>query len=195
VNHAAGRPSVRQQQGSGAQFGVSEPLYLAIGRINGAHGIRGELKVKVLTADAHRFDGLNRVYLGRDEDNEPVPRSLLGYRVHKGRALLRLEGIEDRSVAEALKGYLVQIPFEEVPPLEEDEYFEHQILGLEVWTTSGEFLGCVSEILYTGANEVYVVNDPTQDRRDTLIPAIAEVVQQVDLAAGRLVVQLLEGLR
>ena len=195
MNHAAGRPSVGQQEGSGARLGVPEPRYLVIGQVLGAHGVRGELKVEVVSADPHRFDQLNKVYLGRDEDSEPVPRSLVGYRVHKGRVLLRLEGIEDRSVAEALRGYLVQIPFEEVPPLEEDEYFEHQILGLEVWTTSGEFLGRVSDILYTGANEVYVVNDPTQDRRDILIPAIAEVVQQVDLEAGRLVIQLLEGLR
>lgn len=167
---------------------------MVLGYVIGAHGVRGELKVEILTTDPQRFGQLDRIYLGRDDDTEPVPRALIGHRVHKGRALLRLEGLEDRTEAQALRGYLVQIPFEEVPPLAEDEYFEHQIVGLEVWTTAGKFLGHVSEVLYTGANEVYVVTDPAGERRNILIPAIADVVREVDLEAGRLVVELLEGL-
>jgi 16S rRNA processing protein RimM len=167
---------------------------LVIGHVIGAHGVQGELKVEVLTADAQRFGQLDKVYLGINDDTEPTPRSLIGYRVHKGRVLLRLEGLEDRTAAQALRGCLVQIPYEEAPPLEEDEYFEHQILGLEVWTTSDKFLGHVSEVLYTGANEVYVITDPAGERPNILIPAIAEVVRKVDLEKGRLVVELLDGL-
>jgi 16S rRNA processing protein RimM len=93
-----------------------------------------------------------------------------------------------------MRGYLVQVPREEAIPLEEGEYFEHQIVGLEVWTAAGELLGEVVDILYTAANEVYVVQVPNLSRRELLIPAIEDVVLEVDLEAGRLVVELLEGL-
>jgi 16S rRNA processing protein RimM len=104
-----------------------------------------------------------------------------------------LAGCDDRAVAETLRTYLIQVPLEEAIPLEEDEYFEHQILGLEVWTAAGELLGEVAEILYTGANEVYVVRGHSP-RREILVPAIEDVVQVVDLEAGKLVVELPEGL-
>jgi 16S rRNA processing protein RimM len=166
---------------------------LAVGLVVGAHGIRGELKVELLTDDPRRFGRLSRVYLG-PEAAEPVPRPLKGYRLHKGRALLQIEGCNDRNSAETLRGYLVQVPIEEAISLNEGEYFEHQILGLEVWTASGECLGQIEEIIHTGANDVYVVGDVGPDRREILIPAIKDVVLEVSLEAGRLVVELPEGL-
>jgi 16S rRNA processing protein RimM len=108
--------------------------------------------------------------------------------------LLKIEGCDDRSTAETLQKYLVQIPFEESLPLDEGEYYEHQIVGLAVWTEAGERLGLVDEILYTGANDVYVVRSDLDSRRPILIPAIADVVQAVDLEGGRLVVTLPPGL-
>jgi 16S rRNA processing protein RimM len=89
---------------------------------------------------------------------------------------------------------LVQIPLAEALPLKEGDYYEHQILGLEVWTVGGQRLGHVVEIIYTGANEVYVVRSVEGNQRDVLIPAIKEVVVQVDLDAGRITVDLIEGL-
>jgi 16S rRNA processing protein RimM len=159
-----------------------------------AHGIRGELSVEILTDDPHRFGLLERVYVGR-EGEEPKPRSLLGYRLHHKRVLLRIAGCEDRASAESLRDHLIQVPREEAIPLAEDVYFEHQIVGLDVWTASGEYLGAVAEIIFTGANEVYVVKGPHANRRELLIPAIQDVVLQVDLESGRLLVQLPEGLR
>jgi 16S rRNA processing protein RimM len=166
---------------------------LIIGQVVGAHGVRGELKVQILTEDARRFGLLKQVFIGL-EDEEPVAWPLEGYRLHVGRALLKLRGCDDRSAAAALREYLVQVPREEAIPLEEGEYFEHQILGLEVWTAAGELLGEVVDVLYTAANEVYVVQGPNLTRRELLIPAIEDVVLEVDLEAGRLVVELLEGL-
>jgi 16S rRNA processing protein RimM len=116
-----------------------------------------------------------------------------GFRLHQGRVLLKLEGCDDRTAAEALRGAFVQVPIEEAIPLDEGEYYEHQIVGLAVWTAKGEALGEVVEILYTGANDVYVVRG--LDRSEILIPAIAGVILKVDLEAGRLVVELPEGLR
>lgn len=193
MHRAAKRPSPEYKQGSGEQETSPEPRYLAVGLIVGAHGLRGELKVELLTDDPHRFGQLERVYLGL-EGTEPTPWALAGYRLHKGRALLQLERCNGRAEAQALRGLLVQIPIDEAIPLEEGQYFEHQIMGLEVWTVSGESLGTVDEIIHTGANEVYVVHGTGPARNEILIPAIADVVVEIDLVAGRLTVQLPEGL-
>jgi 16S rRNA processing protein RimM len=166
---------------------------LAVGLIVGAHGLRGELKVEILTDDPHRFGRLEQVYLGR-EGSEPQPWALASYRLHKGRALLQLQDCSDRDAAQALRGYLVQVPIDEAIPLDEDQYFEHQIEGLEVWTADGECIGTVDEIIHTGANEVYVVHEGGPGSREVLVPAIADVVLEVDLGAGRLVVELPAGL-
>ena len=190
---AAHRSTEDQMRGSGGQGRSSEPRFLTIGLVAGAHGLRGELKVAVLTDDPQRFGLLDRVFVGQ-EDESPVARAIEGFRLHKGRALLRLEGCYDRTAAEALRGYLVQIPSEEALPLEEGEYYEHQILGLEVWTASGEYLGELVEIIYTGANDVYVVQPADANGKDILVPALEDVVLDVDPDAGRLVVELPEGL-
>lgn len=193
MNDAVPRQLAEGQRGSGQKVGAPEPHYLAVGQVVGVHGLRGELKVEILTDDPHRFRRLRRVFVGR-EDEEPVPRRLQGYRLHQGRALLKLEGCDDRAAAEALRGMLIQVPFKEALPLQEGEYYEHQIVGLSVWTTAGEHLGSVAEILYTGANDVYVVHSTAPDRREILLPAIVQVVRQVDLDAGRLIVELPDGL-
>lgn len=193
MGQAAMRLTEGQERGSGGDLHSPEPRFLVVGQVLGAHGIRGELKVEILTDDPHRFGLLDQVYLGL-EDAEPLPRALKGYRLHKGRVLLRIEDCDDRNVAGTLQGYLVQVPMEEALPLREGEYFEHQIIDLEAWTLSGERLGVVVEILYTGANEVYVVRGEGPAEREILIPAIEGVLVQVDVAAGRLVVDLPEGL-
>jgi 16S rRNA processing protein RimM len=193
VDAAARRRFTEQESGSGEQGGSPEPRFLVIGQVVGVHGLQGELKVEILTEDPHRFGRLKQVFVGL-EDEEPVPWPLERTRLHKGRALLKLENVDDRAAAEALRGYLIQVPLAESLPLEEGEYYEHQILGLGVWTAAGEHLGQIVEILYTGANDVYVVHSTGPDGREILIPAIPEAVLEVDLVGGRLVVELLEGL-
>ncbi len=189
---AARQSSSEEQRGSGATE-VPEPRFLAVGQVAGAHGVRGEIKVSILTQEPERFGRLSRVWLGRD-DQQPVPWTLEGYRLHHGRALLKLKGCDNRNIAESLRTLLVLVPLEEAIPLEEDEYYEHQIVGLAVWTSSGEWLGEIEEILYTGANEVYIVRGHEPGRKEILIPAIEDVVLEIDLAAGRMTIEPLEGL-
>ncbi|MFQ5886205.1 MAG: ribosome maturation factor RimM [Anaerolineae bacterium] len=161
------------------------PRYLVVGKVVAPWGTRGELKVAILTDFPDRFRDLKRVYLG-DE-----PWTLEGHRRHGRWVILKLEGCADRNSAEKLRGELVQIPLEEAIPLSEDEYYIYQIVGLEVWTSEGEHLGRVSEVLFTGANEVYVVEG---ERGEILVPAIEDVVKEVDLEGGRLIVEPLEGM-
>lgn len=191
---AARQPITDPERGSGTPNPVSEPRFLAVGQVVGAHGIRGEVKVQVLTDEPGRFGRLEQVWLGTADDEEPLPWPLEGYRLHKGQALLKLQDCDDRNTAETLQGYLVQVPIEQALPLEEGEFYEHQIVGLEVWTSAGEHLGQVEEILYTGANEVYVVRNAHPGRAEILLPAIEDVILEIDPQARRLVVELIEGL-
>jgi 16S rRNA processing protein RimM len=145
------------------------------------------MKVEILTDFPGRFSLLRKVYLGP----KAVPFNLEGFRLHKGAALLKLEGCHDRTTVEKLRGQLVQIPLEEAMPLQEGEYYEHQIVGLAVWTAGGEYLGTVNEVIFTESNEVYVVRG---EGREILIPAVEGVVLEIDLAQGRLMVELMEGM-
>lgn len=160
---------------------------MVIGRVVRPWGTRGEVKVEIMTDFPDRFALLRKVYLGP----KAAPFALEGFRLHKGAAILKLEGCHDRAAAEKLRGQLVQIPIEEAMPLDQDEYYVHQILGLAVWTMEGEYLGTVDEIIFTESNDVYVVRG---EEREILIPAIEDVVLEINLAEGRLVVELMEGL-
>ena len=108
------------------------------------------------------------------------------------RKIIALEGIDDRDVAAFLRNQLVFVPSAEEPPLPEGEYYHHQLIGLKVQTPEGRDLGALSEILLTGANDVYVVLGP--DGSELLLPAIGDVVLNIDLELGRILVNLIPGL-
>jgi 16S rRNA processing protein RimM len=175
-----------ERRGSGTRR-VSEPRYLAVARVLKPWGVRGELKLEVLTSFPERLERLSRVYLGP----EAVPHKVERFHWHSGELLLLLADVRDRSTAEALRGQLVQIARQDAVPLEAGQFYEYQIIGLNVVTAEGEPLGQVVEVLATGANDVYVV----QGRRgEILLPARIEVVREIDLDAGTMTVALLPGL-
>ncbi len=177
--------------GSGERI-LPEPRHLVVGRILRPHGVRGELRAEIVTGypellSQYRFFFLsapNSPDVGRQYPVE-------GVRLHAGIALLKLGGCDDRNAAEELRGLLVQVPIEEAVPLEADEYYHFQIIGVNVVTEAGESLGKVVQVLETGANDVFVVRGPLGE---VLLPAIDEVVRELDPAAGRMVVHLLPGL-
>jgi 16S rRNA processing protein RimM len=175
-----------ERKGSGKRR-VPEPHYLAVARVLKPWGVRGELKLEVLTDFPEKLGRLSRVYLGP----EAVPHPVARFHWHSGELLLLLADVRDREAAETLRGQLVQIAREDAVPLEADQFYEHQIIGLSVVTTEGEPLGQVVEVLATGANDVYVVQG---HRGEILLPARAEVVREIDLDAGTMTVALLPGL-
>ena len=162
--------------------------YMVIARILAPWGVRGEVKATILTDFPNRFSLLETVYLG--EELESI--QLESCRLHNRYIVLKFRGLDRREAVERLRGKLVQIKDAEAIPLEEGTYYIHQIIGLEVWTEENEYLGIIDDVLFTGSNEVYLVKNKEDE---ILIPAIAQVVQEVDLEAGRLTVRLLEGLR
>jgi 16S rRNA processing protein RimM len=143
----------------------------------------------VLTEFPERFETTEWVYLG--DEFEARPYRLKSYRWHKDNVLLTLAGVTDRTQAEQLKGQFVQVPLEEAMPLPEGAYYLYQLIGLRVENTNGEFLGILTAVMETGANDVYVVE---YDGQEILLPAIPDVIKQVDLDHELMVVQLLDGL-
>ncbi len=169
-----------------------EPRYLAVGRILRPHGIRGEVRVGVVTDFPERLGEHTDFYLARPESPELARRySVENLRWHRDVLLLKLRGCDDRNAAEELRGLLVQIPIEDAVPLEEGEYYHYQLIGVRVETADGEWLGQIAEVLKTGANDVYVVRGP---RGEVLLPAVADVVLELDLDAERMVIHPLPGM-
>ncbi len=170
---------------------------VAVGRIIGAHGREGEIRVKVTSDVPGRFDEGQTLYLSKDG----VSAEERTYRIararstgHKGNDILiiSLRGFRDRDQALRLAGLWFCVPQSEVPSAEDGAYFHYQLLGLKVRTGEGEDLGEVAEILETGSNDVYVVKGSSGE---ILVPALSKVIRQIDIDAGLMVVDLPEGLR
>ena len=193
-----GRSTSPLSGGSDEGSPPSEPLFLAIGRVLRPHGLGGEIRVEIHTDFPDRFALYKQIYLAptRPERgllvaSEGVAYALEGHRFHQNAILLKLEGIDDRTQAEALRGLWVWIPAEEAAPLDEGEFLIHQLMYMRVMTTEGETLGQVQDIIETGANLVYVVRGI---RGEILLPDTDEVVLDIDVDAGQMTVQLIDGL-
>ena len=170
----------------------SAASYLAIGRIIAPHGIRGEVKVEVLTDFPERFKPGTHVFLGAGtEDPEARPAKIVAGRPHKGGFLVKLDTVPDRNAAELVRNRYLLIPAADAMPLGEHENYLHDLMGLQVETTDGQHLGELREVLLTKANDVYVVRGAAGE---VLLPATRDVVLQVDLSTRRMVVALPEGL-
>ena len=152
-----------------------------------AHGIKGELKIRVITDfPRRRFRRGARVVIAGQ------PYTVGAIRAQPPNALLRLDEVTDRTAAEKLRGEDVEIAREEAGPPPRGQFYWHQVIGLTVIdVTTDQPLGAVTDILETGANDVYVV---TGERGEILVPAIKSVVKQIDPAAGRMLIQPLPGL-
>lgn len=136
------------------------------------------------------FDCLQEVYIGQDNLNV-TPFSVKNV-IFKGKVFfLELEGIENADEAGAFVGRFVFVPPESLEPLTEGEYYWKDIIGLEVITDDGLRIGKITEIVPTGANDVYVC---TGEERELLLPAIPEVIKDIDLNKRVMLINLLEGL-
>ncbi|MCB9451961.1 MAG: 16S rRNA processing protein RimM [Anaerolineaceae bacterium] len=173
--------------------GAESPRYLLIGEVLRPHGIRGEIRMRVLTDFPERISERDTVFINRTLDNpEPTAYTLERARPNQEYMLLKLEGVNDRDQAERLRDSLVMIAIEDAVPLEEGEYFLFQLHGLEVRTEDGQPFGVIKEVLETGANDVYVVN--SLQHGEVLIPAIPESVLEVNIDGGYVLVHLMDGL-
>ena len=164
---------------------------LRVGVIIKAHGIKGEVKVYPTTDSPFRFDEITHVKL-KMNDRMVGDFRIDGVKYFKNIVILKFKGIDDISEVEKWKGAELYIPREEGAALEEGEYYIADIIGMTVITDTGETLGTVSDVLETGANDVYVVKRP--GGKDLLIPAIRQCILDTDIEHDVLTVHLLDGL-
>ncbi len=158
---------------------------ISIGKITAPHGVRGEVRVIPDTDFPERFEQMKTIRL---DDGSVLP--VLGVKYHKHFVLLTLKGIDSKNAAEPLRNKVIQVRPDELVPLPAGHYYHFQIIGLEVFTEDGEFLGQVKDIITTGSNDVYVVEQEGQ--RPVLVPALKRVVLDIDLPGGKMKVKLQE---
>ncbi len=186
ASRSATRPARRRDRTPAATAATGTPGRVAVGRINSTWGLRGHVKVTPLTSNPQRFQAGAVVFV-RGE-----PRRILDVATPRGYPCIVFEGYEDRTTADALRDTLIEIAEGELPALPEGEYYVHDLVGLTVLDAGGQAIGELAEVLRTGANDVYLVR--REGARDLLIPAIPEVILDVDLPAGRMRIDPLPGL-
>jgi 16S rRNA processing protein RimM len=163
----------------------NESDFITIGQVLAPWGIRGKIKVSILTDFPERFDPGETIYI----DGKSM--TIESTEWHKGNALVKVGGIETLDAAEELTGRYVEISPTQSRPLPEGEYYHYQIVGLRVVTTEGKELGTVTGILTSTANDIYVVKGK---EGEILIPAMADVVRSIDLDKMVMVIEAIPGL-
>lgn len=161
-----------------------------IGKIVNTHGIKGELKVLPLTDFPERFFKMKQVLVNKGGKLETY--RMQNVREYKNMFIIKFAGIDDMNAALSLKNAFLQITEAELTKLPEDTYYIFQLKGLAVFTVDGLSLGKLHEVITTGANDVWAVRE--ESGKEILIPAIKQVIKSVDPDAGRVIVDLPEGL-
>ncbi|MGW5310138.1 ribosome maturation factor RimM [Nocardia thailandica] len=170
-------------------------MELVVGRVAKSHGVRGELVVEVRTdAPEERF-APGATLRGRlPKSKQARPYTVESAREHSGRLLVFLDGIADRTAADALRGMLFVIDSADLPPTEDpDEYYDHELEGLAVQLTDGTHVGEVTEVLHSAAGELLSVR-AADDGREILIPFVLAIVPTVSIADRLVVIDPPEGL-
>ena len=167
----------------------NETDWATIGQVVALFGIRGELKVRSLTDIPNRFAELKTVFVGAGH----TPYQIQNVRPYKGEIfILKLSGIDDANAAEYLRNQDLSIPLNELATLPPGSYYQHDILGLQVLSLDGQEIGRIDDIIVTGSNDVYSVRQP--DGSQVLIPAIKDVIKQIDVIRRTMHIDPLPGL-
>lgn len=163
---------------------------LEIGQIVNTFGINGMVKVVAFTDDIKRFDELKRVYI--ENNNIEKEYQIEQVKYNKNIILIKFKNINKIEEAEELKNKYLKINREDTKPLEEGRYYIVDLLGLDVYTQEEVLLGKIEDIYNTGSNDIYVVKDELG--KQLLLPAISDVIKQIDIKKGKIIVHLLNGL-
>ena len=164
---------------------ASEPEFVTIGQIIAPWSTRGKLKIEVITDFPQRFTPGSEVYINQQS------MIVESTEWHKGKAIIKLSTVDSIEDAQRLRGQCIEIHRNQLKPLPKGQYYHFQLVGLEVWTTQGELLGNITEILTAESNDNYVVKG---DEGEILIPAVEDVVKSIDLNKGCLVIEPIKGL-
>jgi len=170
---------------------VEQEQLATIGKVIGTHGVKGGLKVLPYSDFPERVKELTRLFF--EKNGHLIKMNVNDAFLHGRFWVISLEGVNNLEEADIFIGMMVQIPLDERHSLPADTYYFDEILGLDVYSIDGTYLGQLSEVLQTGSNDVYVVRLPGE-KREVLIPALKKVVQTIDFQEKRMFVKLPEGL-
>ena len=163
---------------------------IQVGAITSTHGIRGEVKVYPTTDDAKRFKKLKQVIL--DTGKEKLELEIEGVKFFKQFVILKFKGIDNINDIEKYKGKNLYVTRENAVKLQKDEYFIADLIGLTVVDESDKVIGTLTDVIETGANDVYVVK--MENEKEVLLPAIKQCILDVNIEEERIRVHIMEGL-
>ncbi len=175
---------------------MEKQKFLLVGKIVGAHGIKGNIKVYSYSESIFLHTQVHHIFF-MDTGGIQKKSKIKWAKLHQGQMfLLSLEGIESRNAAEALVGTSLFIEKDKIPKIDDGSYYWFDIIGLSVFTVDNEYKGIIESIIPTGANDVYLVKCPRDSggEEEILVPALESVVMEIDLNKGRMTVTLPEGL-
>jgi 16S rRNA processing protein RimM len=163
-----------------------EPAFIVLGKLRRAHGVRGEIPLEVYTQMMELLAPESVVYIGEEHH----PYTIETTRWKQDLLLLKFYDINDRTIVSQLTNKLVFVNPEQLPGLSEGEFYYHDLIGLAVYEIDGDYLGELVQILETGANDVYIIQ--AEDGEEILIPAIEEMILEIDPESGKMIVAKME---
>ena len=164
--------------------------YLEIGQIVNTFGIKGMVKVKPFTDNIERFNNLEKIYIKNKSGQTEYKIQEVKY--HKNMVLIKFEGIENPEQADLLRNSYFIVDRETEEPLEPGRYYIVDMIGLDVFTDDNEYLGKLEDIYNTGSNDIYVVKNELG--KQVLLPAIEDVIKNIDMDNKKVIVHLIPGL-
>ena len=164
--------------------------YIEIGQIVNTNGLKGVVKVNPFTDDISKFEELKYIYIQLKSELKKVKIEQVRY--NKNQVLLKLEGIDSIEEAEKYRKFYLKIEKKSQEELGEDTYYIVDLIGINVYSENDEYLGTIEDVFPTGSNDVYVVKDNLG--KQILVPAIAEVVKEVELKNKKMVIKIIPGL-
>lgn len=177
-----------EQIDSGSPSTIGEPEFLLIGKMGRPHGINGEILLYVMTDFPERIEVGKTFYIG----DQHQPHVLKNHRHHNKGLIIKFSEYRHRDQVDVLKNKGIFVRSDEIPPLDDGQYYLHQLIGLRVISDTGAEIGQLISHIETGANNVYIIRP--KEGKEILIPAIDEVILSVDLVAKEMKVHLPEGL-
>lgn len=161
--------------------------YIKVGKIVNTHGVKGSVKCIPMTDDLERFEELKYVYTEKDD----IKRIISDVWFQKGMVYLKLENIDDMNTAETFKDTYISILEDQLRVLPQDSYYLFDLEGMDVYSTDDDYIGKISDVFQTGANDVYEVKN---NNKSYLIPAIKDVVKLVNVQDKKMIINVIEGL-
>lgn len=164
--------------------------FFELGQIVNTFGIKGFVKIVPYTEDISRFEQLDKVFLVKN--NNKTEYEIEDVKYHKNFVLIKFKNVNTVEDAESLRNYYIQVKREALGEPEEGTYYIADLLGLEVYSDDGKFLGILDDIYNTGSNDIYVVKE--KSGKQILLPAISDVIKEINIADKKILVHLINGL-